>query len=180
MAELADKRREQFCKLRAVGTKQAEAYSRAGYRTGDRSNASKLEQHPEISERITELRAEELQRQQQIRLQSAERDGLTELKAAIAGAAATGNWAAVVSGSKALGEADGSLDALRQPDEKMTIGEMLSLAVELDPGFRLWAIVAERLMLIDGKTGKAMPPWTDGRGRPVPPYLNPETYELVE
>src|SRR4029453_7319250 len=110
MAELADKRREQFCRLRSTGMKQAEAYAKAGYRTGDRSNASKLEQQEEIAERIAELRAEEFQRQQQIRLQAAELPGIDELKRALAGAAAAGQWSAVVSAAKALAEGDGSLD----------------------------------------------------------------------
>jgi hypothetical protein len=82
MAELADKRREQFCRLRSTGMKQAEAYAKAGYRTGDRSNSSKLEQQPEIAERILELRAEEFQRQASLRLQAAELPGIDELKRA--------------------------------------------------------------------------------------------------
>jgi hypothetical protein len=178
MPPLQNEQEEHFCRQLAIGVAQAKAYHRAGWKA-DKSNASKKAKEPHIIARVAELQSEEAARQAQIRLQSTEKDGLSELKAALAGAAASGNWAAVVSGAKALGEADGSLDQLRQPDEKMTIGEMLTLAVEIDPGLRLWAIVAERLMLIDAKTGKAMPPWTDGRGRPQPPYMN-ENYELIE
>jgi hypothetical protein len=90
--------------------KQAEAYAKAGYRTSDRSNSSKLEQQEEIANRIAELRAEEFQRQASLRLQAAELPGIDELKRALQGAAAAGQWSAVVSAAKALAEGDGSLD----------------------------------------------------------------------
>jgi hypothetical protein len=185
MAELPDKRKEQFCRLLSTGMKQAEAYVKAGYRAADRSNASKLAREPEIVQRVAELQGEEAQRQAELRVAAGEQSSLDELKRAIAGAATSGNWAAVVAGSKVLGEADGSFDAIGADAERrpLTLGEMLKLSREIDPSWALWLAVAELLMLWDGKNNRPMPPWTNGAGEPVGPYLR-ETkdrcLELVE
>jgi hypothetical protein len=182
MAKLVDARREQFAKLLAAGMAQGEAYQKAGYRAGDRSNASKAARDPEIVERVAELRGEEAQRQAELRAAAGEQSGLDELKRAIAGAATSGNWAAVVAGAKVLGEADGSFDELgaeasRRP---LTLAEILKAARELDPTLHLWFDCAALLMLLDPETGKPLPPWTDAEGKPVPPYLSVEKGLVLE
>ena len=179
MAELVDKRKEQFAQLLSLGMAQAEAYVKAGYRTADRSNASKLARDPEILIRVEEKKAEETIRQARLKEERGDLSGLEELKKAIAGAAAAGNWAAVVSGAKVLGDADGSLEALgaeasRRP---LTIRQMLDQAKDIGPG--MWLVVAEALMLWDGENNRPLPPWTDSANRPVPPYLRADGKTLV-
>lgn len=179
MAELVDKRREQFAKLLAVGMRQGEAYGRAGYRAADRSNASKLAREPDIIQRVSELKAEEAERQAKLRMQAGERDGLTELKAATAGAVAAGNWSAAIQGAHKLAEADGSLDALgleasRKP---LSVKQMLGLAKDIGPG--MWLAVAEALLLWDGENNRPMPPWTNAKNEPIPPFLQAKDGRLV-
>jgi hypothetical protein len=109
MPTLENPQEERFAQLLAVGVSQAAAYSKAGW-VKDKANSSKRAKLPHIIARVGELRAEEAERQASIRLQAAELPGIDELKRALQGAAAAGQWSAVVSAAKALAEGDGSLD----------------------------------------------------------------------
>ena len=179
MAELPDRRKEQFARLLAAGMKQAEAYVKAGYRAADRSNASKAANAADVVTRVEELEAEETIRQARLKQERGDLSGLEELKKAISGASAAGNWAAVVSGAKVLGDADGSLEALgaEASHRPLTIRQMLDQAREISP--IMWLAVAEALMLWDGENNRPMPPWTDSANRPVPPYLRADGRTLV-
>jgi hypothetical protein len=127
MAELQDKRREAFARMLSIGVDAYAAHGKAGFRP-DRSNASKLSRDPEIVGRVKELQIE-AERQA---MERGEQSGLAELKAAIKGAAASGNWSAVVSGAKHLSELDGSgaqLDPERTPSHE----ELIERADRLSP-----------------------------------------------
>jgi hypothetical protein len=111
MAELPNPQEERFAALLAVGVKQEAAYSRAGWRA-DRSNAAKKAAEPRIRERVAELRREEVDRIAARAAERGEMSGADALKSAIKSAAAAGQWASVVSGSKELAALDGSGAAL--------------------------------------------------------------------
>src|SRR5262245_23498152 len=107
MAELPNPQEEQFARLLAVGVKQAEAYWRAGWKK-DKANASKKALLPHIVQRVSEIQAEEARREAERRREAGEATGMDELKKALAGAVAAGQWSAAVTAAKHLAEADGS------------------------------------------------------------------------
>jgi hypothetical protein len=82
---------------------------------------------------VAELRGEEAKRQAELRAAAGDLSGADELKKALAGATASGNWAAAVSAAKALAEADGSFAEI-SPD-KSTISDA-KLAQSLLPNVR--------------------------------------------
>jgi hypothetical protein len=111
VAELPNPQEEQFARLLAVGVAQAKAYGRCGWKE-DKANASKRAAQPHIVQRVQELRMEEAERQAKLRTEAGTLEGVDELKKALAGAAAAGQWSACVSAAKELAALDGSGDKL--------------------------------------------------------------------
>ena len=64
MPALDDPRRESYCQNIVLGHSKREAFRQAGYSVKSDSGATKVSQRPEVIERISELRAENLKRVQ--------------------------------------------------------------------------------------------------------------------
>jgi hypothetical protein len=128
---------EHFARLLSVGVNQAEAYRRAGWKV-DKSNASKRARESHIIQRIEELRAEEARRLARRRAEVGDKEGVDELKAALSGAAAAGQWSAVVSAAKSLAEMDGSARSLTAEREGPTTPEeIVRIAAQNGPRWLL-------------------------------------------
>jgi hypothetical protein len=169
MAALSDARLEQFCQGLAIGLDKHVAYERAGFaKDPSRSNSAKASKKAAIVQRVGEIKAElEAQR----KLATGGADGFTAkslVGQAVGMALAQGDPQVLASIAKFLDDGTLGMEASRKP---LTIGEMLKLAREIDPGMGLWLSVAELLMLWDGKNNRPMPPWTNAAGEPLGPYL---------
>jgi hypothetical protein len=164
----------QFARLLAAGIDATTAYERAGWRR-DTANAARMAKDPEVRRLVREYQAEAAVALTDIGIADAE--GAKLLRLAAERAIQSGNLTALVQAGKAIAEGDRSLDALRDTPEEMTVGEMLELAASIDRV--LWYAVARCLMLLDDK-GEPTAPWTDGYGKPVPPYIDAKTWKLVE
>jgi hypothetical protein len=155
VAELQNPQEERFAQLLAVGVDQAVAYQRAGW-VKDKANASKRAKLPSIIERVAELRAEEAARVAKLRMEAGDLPGADELKRALQGAAASGQWAAAVTASKALAELDGSGAALA-PDRPRTVDELVSEVSRHGPT----AALAARMIAIHDSFDVPPPPNAD-------------------
>jgi hypothetical protein len=167
---------EQFSRLLASGVRAVDAYERCGWKR-DTANSARLAKDPAVRRRVAEIQRETAV--EMVASGANDAPGAELLRLAAQKAIVTGNLTALVQAGRELGAADGSLNQLQVPDEKMSIGQMLRVAKEIDPSGLLWITVAWLLMLIDHNTGRPMPAWTDAAGRPIPPYLD-SNLELVE
>jgi hypothetical protein len=169
MARLKNLQHEAFCILVELqGWSRTDAYEGCGYKR-DRANASAFAEKAEIA-----ARRRELQEERKV-IEAA--TGESALRRIMIEGLQTGDLGPAATAARLLAEGDGSLRRLGQQAEEMSLGQMLALAEKLDPMMALRA--AQLLMLLDEDL-KPMPPWQDGHGRPVPPYINPETGKLVE
>jgi hypothetical protein len=113
--------------------RQAAAYKAAGYRTGDKSNASKLDREEAIRERIEELMREQEQRERLVRGDA--NGSHTELMLQTAmKAIAAGQYGPAGQMLAKLADAAGELAALNPANtEKPSREEMLRRARDLGP-----------------------------------------------
>jgi len=169
VAELSDPKRERFVRLRALGMSLRRAHREAGW-AGDRANASKIEAEPATRARIEELKAAAAAKSE-----AAEFSGQALTREAVEMARAQKNPVALRQLAEFIDSHDESMASLRPTAaEAMTLGQILALARRLDPGLDLWFNVCILLLLVDPKTGKPTPPWKDGAGNDLPPYLRPD------
>jgi hypothetical protein len=124
---------ERFARLLSIGVSQNAAYKRSGF-APDKSNASKRAREPRILERVAELREEEAARLAKRRAEVGDKPGVQELKDALVGATNANQWAAVISGAKALAEMDGSARSLTAEREgPATPEEIFKIAARNGP-----------------------------------------------
>lgn len=169
MARLTDLKAEAFCQLvELLGWSKTDSYEAAGHKR-DRANAVVYSEKAPIAKRMRELREER-----------ASLDNLTgeeAMRKILVGAMLSGDWGPASSTARALGAEDGSLAKLGDKAKPMSVGQIIDLARSIDPFF---AFNVEILLMLRDHDGAVLPPWTDGAGRPKPPYINPKTQELVE
>jgi hypothetical protein len=148
---------ERFARLLSIGVSQVEAYKRSGF-APDKSNASKRAREARIIERVAELREEEAAKLAKRRAEVGDKPGVEELKAALSGAAAAGQWSAVVSAAKSLAEMDGSAAALTAEREGPTTPEeLLKIAERNGPRW----VLALQLMAVKTDIANPYPPDSD-------------------
>jgi hypothetical protein len=167
MTALRDPRLEAFAQNLAIGLDIHVAHEKAGFaKDPSRSNSSKAAKKQAVVQRVAEIR-QEVETQRLLVTNGAH--GFTSrslVGESVAMARAQADPQALTAIAKILDDGTLGLEADRKPLE---IPEILDLSKEL--GLHTWFNSAVLLMLMDGETGKPLPPWTDGQGRPIPPYL---------
>jgi phage terminase small subunit len=76
---LRNPRQERFAQALAKGTSAIEAHRRAGYKP-DRGGATRLQQRASISQRVAELQAQDLEKEEKARALAIEKSGVNQAK----------------------------------------------------------------------------------------------------
>lgn len=154
MAELRNRRLEQFSQLLAIGMPAVDAHAKSGYRR-DKGNASKAARRPEVVQRVKEIQAADPQRQALAR-GDVELTGVAATRVALEGAIQASNWSAAGSIAVAMAKADGSFEQL-QSDKPLSREEIVRQADALGPVMGLSA----RMACPHGSFERLVPPDRD-------------------
>jgi len=160
MPTLRNPRHERFAQLLASGEYATDAYEKAGY-SRDAGNASYLAKTEEITNRVQEITAAAFAKERKAAAVAAERAAVTveslmrECEEAARGAAAAGQWSAVIAAIKEKGVLSGKRVERRESGgpgeveaiEKMTAAELRAFIASA----RLLETDAGHLSNVDGR-----------------------------